>query len=378
MTSHEQIVLDFCTLVTSSRRAETIRALKSASPTPTPCGRGGMLYAKEVDVEDCALRESCVLFITPRGEPQWSGSRGKLRDRFDDENKMEAVQAEEDCDCTGGNPSRKLAAVGYKSINGRRAPLLSTTPRQQVDFHPPSSICNYFGAATRHARQPAYDHYCGRGRLPAAGGGPAKKPLTCCCHATRTTRHATRRPGLSLYYAGRNGRKLQVELQIRPPLCSGQHGEDANPQIYTAFYVNSIRKKSPAPWWSARRQSLPGEGVRSEVVSWLRFTAPAPEQNNLKETRGIRVGQTDQHNNPDNNAAMLLWRRLRCSRRPARNNAQVSFVSRARQHSARALLGSSCTPRRRARQEAKLGQYAKRRHTGIRRSPVVGMGRARG
>ncbi|EJK51474.1 hypothetical protein THAOC_29348, partial [Thalassiosira oceanica] len=67
-------------------------------------GRGGMLYAKEVDVEDCALRESCVLFITPRGEPQWSGSRGKLRDRFDDENKMEAVQAEEDCDCTGGNP----------------------------------------------------------------------------------------------------------------------------------------------------------------------------------------------------------------------------------------------------------------------------------
>jgi len=94
-------------------------------------GRGGMLYAKEVDVEDCALRESCVLFITPRGEPQWSGSRGKLRDRFDDENKMEAVQAEEDCDCTGGNPSRKLAAVGYKSIirpTARKSRQTTTTP----------------------------------------------------------------------------------------------------------------------------------------------------------------------------------------------------------------------------------------------------------
>ncbi|EJK59568.1 hypothetical protein THAOC_20186, partial [Thalassiosira oceanica] len=42
----------------------------------------------------------------------WLGSRGKLRDRFDDENAMEVVQAEEDCECTRGNPSRKLAAVG--------------------------------------------------------------------------------------------------------------------------------------------------------------------------------------------------------------------------------------------------------------------------
>ncbi|EJK58860.1 hypothetical protein THAOC_20981, partial [Thalassiosira oceanica] len=36
------------------------------------------------------------------------------RDRSDDENTMEAVQAEEDGDCTGGNPSRKLEAVGIR------------------------------------------------------------------------------------------------------------------------------------------------------------------------------------------------------------------------------------------------------------------------
>jgi len=93
-----------------------------------------------------------------------------------------------------------------------------------------------------------------------------------------------------------------------------------------------------------------------------------------KEPAALVAERKVQQNNPDH-GAVLYWRRLSSPQLPARNNAQVSSVSRAQQHRARALLGSSCTQRRCARPAAQFGQYEERRHTGIRRSPIVAIWR---